>query len=126
MLAIGAHKLALIALSLGACLLVGVAAAARLDERVFDRRPSVTNARVQVREVSQALEHWQSDNEAHCPPRLATLYDEHYLSGGPRDPWGHPLHFICPGAHAPEGADVSSAGADGVFGTSDDLVSWEP
>jgi hypothetical protein len=33
--------------------------------------------------------------------------------------------FICPGVHDPAGADVTSAGRDGLFGTADDINSWE-
>jgi hypothetical protein len=126
--AVAAHRLGLAALALGVCLLVGVAAGARIDERLLgaERLHSVAaDTRLQLRTIERALVHWQADNEARCPTALAALYDEHYVLGAPRDGWGHPLRFVCPGEHAPDGADLVSAGLDGIYGTADDVRSWD-
>jgi len=85
----------------------------------------VADTKVLIRSVEQALVHYQTDNAMSCPPTVDMLASEHYLTRAPLDAWGHPFHFQCPGLHAVDGADVSSAGRDGVFGTADDLVSWE-
>lgn len=39
-----------------------------------------------------------------------------------RDTWGAPLSYRCPGITHPESYDLASAGKNGVFGDSDDLV----
>jgi hypothetical protein len=57
-----------------------------------------------------------------------TLVRQSYLLTVPHDAWGHPLRLVCPSRHEPIGfdpCDVSSAGPDGVFGTRDDINSWE-
>jgi len=123
--AIARHKLGLVTVASAVLLLVGIAAAARVD--VLASRPSrAGETRAILRTVGQALVHWQSDNAATCPSDIATLAEENYLLRPPRDGWGHPLRFQCPGQHNADGADVVSAGSDGVFDTDDDIHSWEP
>ena len=39
----------------------------------------------------------------------------------PKDPWGNPYLYICPGAKNPSGFDLFSAGTDGQPGTQDDV-----
>ena len=58
-------------------------------------------------------------------PTLEQLVNEDYLRQLPKDPWGTPLVLRCPGQHRKDPADVSSVGADRVFGTDDDINSWE-
>jgi len=62
-----------------------------------------------------------------CPDKLEDLSD--YMDKkNTNDPWGHPYKMFC-GQNLPAGAKgsfaVASAGADGEFGTSDDIKSWE-
>jgi general secretion pathway protein G len=45
-----------------------------------------------------------------------------FLERFPTDPWGSPLRYRCPGVDHPDTFDLTSAGPDGVFGTSDDLT----
>jgi hypothetical protein len=105
---------------------VSIAVAARSDVFGAPRGSRISETRSAIRTVEQALVHWQADNAtANCPADAATLASENYLVHAPRDAWGHPLRFDCPGQHNRDGADVSSAGPDGVFGTADDLRSWE-
>jgi hypothetical protein len=125
--AVAQHKVGLLTMAAAVLLLVGIAAAARVDEHVLPPRGSrAGDTRVTVKTVERALVHWQADNEATCPGDVGVLVEENYLTHPARDAWGHPLRFVCPGAHRTAGADVSSAGADGVFGTADDIRSWEP
>jgi general secretion pathway protein G len=47
-----------------------------------------------------------------------------YLSKDvPKDPWGRPYGYRCPGMHADY--DLYSVGADGVDGGDDDICSWK-
>ena len=47
-----------------------------------------------------------------------------YLEKLPSDPWGHPYLYLCPGKHNTNSFDLSSAGADGIPGTKDDIGNW--
>lgn len=124
--AIASHRLGLVAGIAAVLLGVSIALAARIDVFGAPRSSRVNETTAAIRTVEQALVHWQADNAtASCPADAATLASENYLVHAPRDAWGHPLHFDCPGQHNRDGADVSSAGPDGVFGTADDLRSWE-
>jgi hypothetical protein len=86
-------------------------------------------ARMQIHLVQEALVHYDADHPAPgadgivCPPSPEALVDERYLPEWPRDPWGHPLSFVCPGRADRNGADIASAGQDGRFGTADDIDS---
>jgi hypothetical protein len=68
--------------------------------------------------------HYQTDHPDRCPPSLQTLIDERDLNKLPRDEWGQPLLFTCPGSHHAD-VDVVSAGKDRRFGTVDDINSWD-
>lgn len=41
------------------------------------------------------------------------------------DPWGHPPRVTCVGQPVDQRIGLVSAGADGVFGTQDDVTSWQ-
>jgi general secretion pathway protein G len=42
----------------------------------------------------------------------------------PKDPWGNPYQYVCPGIHNPDSFDVWSLGPDGANGTPDDIGNW--
>jgi general secretion pathway protein G len=44
-----------------------------------------------------------------------------YLDMLPKDAWGQPIEYRCPGKLHPKGYDLVSAGPDKVMGTEDDL-----
>ena len=48
-----------------------------------------------------------------------------YLEKDPRDSWGNPYQYKCPGVHNPEGYDLYSLGKDGMEGTEDDVGNWQ-
>ena len=50
---------------------------------------------------------------------------QRYLAAVPRDSWNRKLRLQCPSRHGRRGCDISSAGSDGVFGTDDDINSWD-
>jgi hypothetical protein len=74
--------------------------------------------------VSEALVHYETDHADACPRSIQVLVDGRYLTRLPRDDWGQPLAYACPGLHTPDGADMTSAGPDRRFGTADDVHSW--
>jgi len=83
------------------------------------------NTKIVIHTVQEAIVHYRADNTEQCPPSLETLVVERYLARAPRDEWKQPLRFTCPGSHAPDTADVTSAGRDRRFGTADDIRSWD-
>jgi hypothetical protein len=82
------------------------------------------DTKIVIKDVEAALVHFQTEKDG-CPASLATFIEQKILLKVPLDRWGQPLLFVCPGAHNPDGADVVSAGRDGIFGTADDIRSWE-
>jgi len=87
------------------------------------RLPMTT--RMVMHNVQEAVVHYRVDHSDACPSSVQALVGR-YLTRSPRDTWGQALAFRCPGPHTPDGADMTSAGPDGRFGTADDLRSWEP
>jgi len=98
---------------------VGVYAFGRLE------KAKVTNTKVIIKEIENALVHFQTDNTDSCPKSVSDLYTQKYLTKEPVDAWGSPLSFKCPGEHNADGADIVSKGKDKQEGTQDDIRSWE-
>ena len=98
---------------------VGVYAYGRLE------KAKITDTKVIIKNIEQALVHFQTDNTDGCPKSLTDLYTQKYLTKDPVDAWGQPLIFKCPGEHNPDGADIVSKGKDKTEGTADDIKSWE-
>jgi general secretion pathway protein G len=88
-------------------------------------KSKVKNAKMVIKAVEQGLVAFQTDNTESCPKSLSDLYTQKYLTKDPRDPWGEPLIFKCPGEHNTDGADIVSKGKDKQEGTADDIRSWE-
>jgi general secretion pathway protein G len=44
--------------------------------------------------------------------------------GMPKDPWGNPYVYRCPGQHNTNGYDLYSCGPDGQEGGADDIDNW--
>ena len=85
-----------------------------------------TDTKAVLYNVEQANVHYSGDHPGvACAPSIEALIDEHYLGHAPRDRWGRPLSYVCPGLHTAGDADVVSAGKDGRFGTADDIRSWD-
>ncbi len=86
----------------------------------------ITDAKIVIRNVEQAMVHFQTDNASdQCPKSLTDLFTQKYLTKDPVDPWGQPLSFKCPGEHNTDGADLVSKGPDKQEGTADDIKSWD-
>lgn len=98
---------------------VGVYAFGRL------KKAKVTDTKMVIKSVEQALVHYQTDNTDACPKSLSELVSQKYLTKEPNDAWGQPLTFRCPGEKNRDGADIVSRGEDKQEGTADDIKSWE-
>jgi general secretion pathway protein G len=78
-----------------------------------------------VMTTEQALAHFEADYDRR-PRVLSQLPRQHYLMKVPRDAWNRPLRLTCPTRHNDVyPCDISSAGPDGIFGTADDINSWD-
>jgi general secretion pathway protein G len=88
-------------------------------------KAKVKNTKVIIHTVGEALVHYATDNTDSCPKSLNDLVAQKYLTKEPKDDWGQPLIFVCPGQHNTDGADISSKGKDKQEGTADDIKSWD-
>ncbi len=88
-------------------------------------KAKVKNTKIAIHTIEQALVHFQTDNTDGCPKQLTELVTQKYLNKEPKDEWGQPFTFVCPGTHNPDGADITSKGKDKQEGTADDIKSWE-
>lgn len=59
-------------------------------------------------------------------PGNAKGWDGPYIEkgGAPKDPWGTPYQYRCPGQHNQKGFDLWSFGPDGNDGGGDDIDNW--
>lgn len=58
-------------------------------------------------------------------PNNAKDWHGPYLKkGSPKDPWGNPYAYRCPGQHNTDGYDLYSFGPDGQDGGGDDVDNW--
>ena len=74
--------------------------------------------------IENALVQWQTESTDACPPSLNEMVTKKILNKDPKDGWGRPFQFKCPGDHNNE-IDLISLGKDGKEGTADDIKSWE-
>jgi len=58
------------------------------------------------------------------PSDLASWKGPYIKRGVPKDPWGHPYNYACPGEHNVNGYDLYSFGPDGQDGGGDDIDNW--
>jgi len=98
---------------------VGVYAIGRLE------KAKITDTKIVIKSIAQALVHFQTDNTDSCPKTLQDLVVQKYLTKAPKDAWGQDLLYKCPGDHDKDGADIVSKGKDKQEGTADDIKSWE-
>ena len=84
----------------------------------------IASARVQLKNVEEALVAYSMKHGGKYPDSLETLTQETededaLLQGGTEDPWGNTIKFEKRGKKRPL---ITSAGPDGEFGTEDDLT----
>ena len=89
------------------------------------QKAKLTNAKMIVKNMQEAIVHYFMDNQDKCPSDLKALYTQKYINKEPKDPWGEDLVFKCPGEKDTQGADIHSKGPDRQDGTDDDIKSWE-
>ena len=89
------------------------------------QKAKLTNAKMIVKNMQEAIVHYFMDNQDKCPSDLKALYTEKYINKEPKDPWGEDLTFKCPGEKDTQGADITSMGPDRKDGTEDDIQSWD-
>jgi general secretion pathway protein G len=77
-----------------------------------------------MKTIENAIVQWQTESSDSCPPNLQELSTRKILNKEPKDGWGRPFVFKCPGEHGSE-IDLVSLGKDGKEGTADDIKSWE-
>jgi len=94
--------------------LVAVAVVPRVGQIGPARRTSWT-----VQAVRGATTMWLAEKPARGCPTVADLVGGGYLDGdkSTTDAWGRPMATDCKGTRV----TVTSAGADGLFGTDDDI-----
>ena len=100
------------------------------------KKADATTAKAQAVQLANAVKNYYMDMHQY-PRRLDDLvqnpggdkWDGPYIEDGalPKDPWGEPYHYDCPGTHNPKGVDVYSYGADkapGGEGENADIGNW--
>ena len=122
------------ALLLGFTYSLGAWMGGRVGHRIICYRTDA--ARAQIATLSTALDAFQADCgrypttvERFAP--LLTRWARDTNWRGPylakaieQYPWKKSIRYVAPGVHNPGGYDLSSAGPDGQFDTSDDLTNW--
>ncbi len=110
-------------------MLVGMAVPKILERY---KQSNISNAKIQIGAIKQALEHYYMDVKAFPTPDqgLQALVEKpsdldesvpwaKYMDNVPNDPWGHPFQYAYdPGDDKPR---VWSMGPDGQDGTDDDV-----
>lgn len=76
-------------------------------------KTGVRSTRATLLVVRSGLDAYRADHGGRCPDSLAALRDEGYLAIDPKDAWGRPFAFACPGRRHPDGYDLVSYGASG-------------
>jgi len=89
------------------------------------RKGQVNTAKLQVKEVSNAVMQYMIENNSECPKGIEDMVAKKNLTKPPKDPWGSEFILRCPGQNDTDGADVVSVGKDKQEGTADDIKSWE-
>ena len=93
-------------------------------------------ARYQIQMFSVALDTFDAENGFYpsgtnslnnltMKPAGTTNWHQYIVGVSNQDPWGHPYLYDFPGLHNTNSYDLSSAGPDGIPGTSDDIVNWQ-
>lgn len=107
-------------------------AAATIQQGAADTRVRAAVADIKGN-LKVALRIYQADNGAFptteqslqallTKPAAAKRWRGPYVDAPPRDPWGRPYRYVCPGQHG--AFDLFSVGPDGQEGTADDVTNW--
>ncbi len=92
-------------------------------------------AKIQIKEIEGALQLFSFDMGrypttpegldalVHNPGNMDSWKGPYLAKDVPKDPWGRPYAYRCPGLHGDY--DLFSFGADGQEGGEDDICSWK-
>ncbi len=92
-------------------------------------------AKIQIKEIEGALQLFLFDmgrypntgegldSLVRSPGNLDSWKGPYLAKEVPKDPWGRPYTYRCPGSHGDY--DLFSNGADGAEGGDDDITSWK-
>lgn len=99
---------------------------------------NIDATRISIAGLSQALKLYALDHAGELPSasdgltvllrrpaRPDPLWKGPYLEQEPRDAWGQPLVYACPGKRNMDSFDISSAGPDHIHGSADDIGNWD-
>jgi hypothetical protein len=99
--------------ALAVLLALGFLIVVALRER---RSSGVRQTRATLLSVRRAIDEYRADSDGGCPNPLEKAMSYGNFKEIPSDAWGHPLRFVCPGAHAGADYELSSDGPDGEPG----------
>ncbi len=103
------------------------------------REARIKAAESQIQVFSTALEAYELDNGRYptteqglealvkkptIPPIPKNWKGPYLQKKIPKDPWGNPYIYKCPGTHNPGSYDLYSYGPDGKEGGGDDITNW--
>jgi general secretion pathway protein G len=80
----------------------------------------IATARNDINSIISALDVFELD-KGRWPTTKEDLQALHLEKGVPKDPWGNPYVYRCPGQHDVNGFDLYSFGPDGKEGGGDDI-----
>lgn len=89
------------------------------------RKGQVKTAKINVSEISNAVQQYMIENNNECPSGMDDLIAKKNIKKAIKDPWGQSFIIRCPGQNDTDGADVISMGPDKQEGTEDDINSWD-
>jgi len=116
-----------------------LAALAAMVVPKFTRRSQqakITAAQVDIANIEVALDAFEVDCGRYPTTQegLTALLEQptdtpdwmgpYVKRGIPKDPWGNPYVYRCPGQHNADGYDLHSYGPDGQDGGEDDIDNW--
>jgi len=96
----------------------------------------ITGARTDIANIETSLDAFEIDCGRYpsteeglralleLPAALAGWQGPYLKRGVPKDPWGNPYMYRCPGQHNTDGCDLYSFGPDGQEGGGNDIDNW--
>ena len=82
---------------------------------------SLRITRTDLWQLHRAVDRYRAEHDGRCPENLQVLVKKNYVSHLPKDAWGTPYVFRCPGRFDPNSYDLSSAGPDRIPGGIDQI-----
>src|SRR5262245_1749413 len=87
-------------------------------------KAQIKTAEREVAALQGAVETFMTQNSSNCPGGLQDLYAQKIITKEPKDPWGQPYQYRCPGEKNTDSVDIWSGGPDKKLGTGDDIKNW--